>query len=189
MKKILSVGLALAAGIGGIIAIWQLKQCAGSQDAGYETERWTWAKPRIPLEVTGFDDDGVREGLAHFNDKIGCKLVRWVDAGPADVVITEGSISPGEVGPDGKVDAERAFLKFDPTIDRSPYGIIEIRHVVGSNQRMLAVGHGLTHIFGLAHDRATNSLAHGEVLKYADSFPMPALSDQDADLLRGEYCP
>jgi hypothetical protein len=189
MKKIVRLSLVLAAGIGGMIAIWQLKQCPASQDAGFKTERWLWAEPRIPLEVTGFDDDGVREGLAHFNGKIGCKLVKWVDAGPADVIIEEGSISPGEVGPDGRVDAERAFLKFDPTAERSPYGIIEVRNVVGPHRRMLAVGHGFTHIFGLAHDRATNSLAHQYVLDYAESFPMPVLSDQDADLLREEYCP
>jgi hypothetical protein len=189
MKKIVSVSIALAAGIGGIIAVWQLKQCPASQDAGFEKERWVWAKPRIPLEVTGFKDDGVLDGLALINDKVGCKLLRWVDAGPADVVVTEGEVAPGEVGPDGKVDAERAFLKFDPTAERSPVGIIELRHVVGSHRRMLAVGHGFTHVFGLAHDRATNSVAHQYTLDYAEAFPMPGLSDQDAGLLRDEYCP
>lgn len=191
MKKIASVGIALAVGIGGIIAVWQLKQCPASQDAGFRADRWDWGD-RVPIDVRAPNDDGVNDALAHVNDRVGCALLRRVDAGPADLVIVDAGETVGETREattPGKRTAETAWLKFDPTAELSPFGLIELHNVVKPNDRYLAVLHGVTHVFGLGHDRATNSVAHEYTLDYAEAFPMPRLSDQDADLLRDEYCP
>lgn len=191
MNKTLSIGLALAAGIGAIIAIWQLKQCPASQDAGLRDDHWDWSD-RVPLEIRGPNDDGVRDSISEANRRIGCALFRWVPAGPADIVIVDAGETVGETGVQaptpGKRTAETAWLKFDPNAELSPFGLIELHNVITPNGRYLAVAHGLTHVLGLAHDRATNSVAHQYTLDYAEAFPMPGFSDQDAGILRDKYC-
>lgn len=177
--------IAAALGVLGIAAVGVLQTCPNSQDAGFVPGHWPW---NAPIDVGGANDTAVQKMIAHVNRRVGCEVLRWYDGAHPDIVVVDAGEDVGDPTTGRTREAERAYLVFDPTAQRSPVGRIELRNVITPNERYLAIGHGICHVLGLAHDRATSSMCHRYTIEYANAFPMPGLSDQDADILRAEHC-
>ena len=153
----------------------------------WDEGRWAWPRDRFPMTVGGIPDDAAASAVAEWNRLAGCQLLRYVaqrDPKP-DIELVDTGVEPGE-GADGTVDAERAFVDLVP--GQPARGRIELRNVLAPHHRHLAIGHGIGHVLGLAHDPSTRSWMHRRVLENAEEFPLPGPTTKDGEAVRGEYC-
>ena len=146
--------------------------------------RATTDNPHPPIDPAG----GTREAIAAINARLGFALFRYVDAGPADVVVLVGV--PVEVGAASSL--EGVARAGGDASHRIVAGRLraEVRTAntgtAGLTHRVLV--HELLHAAGLAHDPFEDSAMFAPVpVDDGPRLRTPWITDADRDLLRRLY--